>query len=141
MNSQQLQILRSIDKCDKIGINGVIELLQRPEEEFGANLNPVLANLIGMFLNTKGVNNAGTLDNIKAFFKRATLVSNRIRLMVIFEETVIDDNGRTLWEQLIEMPTNRNETWSNNGRPANIGWALDDIVEVLEKTLKEHNGS
>ena len=53
----ELQALRCIDKFDKIGRDGVVELLQKPPEEFGANLDPVSAGVIGLLLDTAGKTN------------------------------------------------------------------------------------
>lgn len=131
-NSQYLQVLRSIDKFDKIGRDGVVALLQKPVDEFGANLDPVRAELVGMYLDTTGATNEETLDNIGAFFKRAARVRTRLDLMVMLEEAV-EPGGKTKWDRLLAMPTNEDQTWNDGGRPANIAWALDDMVLALTK--------
>lgn len=134
-NPQYLQVLRSIDKFDKIGRDGVVALLQKPVEEFGANLDPIRAELIGMFLDTRGDTNEETLNNISLFFKHAGRVRTRLDLMVMLEEAVEPD-GKTKWDHLLAMRANEDQTWSNGGRPANIAWALDDMVKVLISTRK-----
>lgn len=50
MNKQQLQIYRVIDKADKLGRIGVFELLQKPYEEFGANLDVLRSAMITNFI-------------------------------------------------------------------------------------------
>lgn len=50
MNRQQLQIYRVIDKADKLGRIGVFELLQKPYEEFGANLDALRSAMITDFV-------------------------------------------------------------------------------------------
>ena len=119
----KLQVLRTIDKFDKIGRDGVVELLQKPEEEFGANLLPVQAELIGDFLDVK-------LDDMPAFFAHAAGVMSRIKMMALLEDT-IDPDGGTKWDKLLSMRQNEDQTWNNGGRPENIGWALDDMIKAL----------
>lgn len=132
---QYMQVLRSIDKFDKIGRDGVVALLQKPLEEFGANLDPVRAELVGMFLDTTGATNEETINNISAFFAHAGRVRTRLDLMVMLEEGVEPD-GKTKWDRLLAKRANEDQTWSNGGRPANIAWALDDMVSVLISTRK-----
>lgn len=130
MDPRHLQVLRTIDKFDKIGRDGVVALLQKPVEEFGAGLDPVRAELVGLFLDTKGATNEETLNNMRAFFKHAGLVRTRLDLMVMLEEAVEAD-GTTKWDRLLALRANEDQTWSDGGRPANIAWALDDMVLVL----------
>jgi hypothetical protein len=123
-----MQILRSIDKHDKIGTDGVVALLQKPETEFGAGLDPVRAALIGAFLNARGPDNAATLANLQAFFLHATRVNRRLQLLVAMDR----GDGETALDRLLAMPPNANNTWENGGRPFNIAWALDDIADALD---------
>lgn len=76
MRATEIQILRTVDKLDKIGVPGVIDLLQKPAEKFGANLDPVRAELVGSFLNSRGATNGETLENLRAFFPHASLVAS-----------------------------------------------------------------
>jgi hypothetical protein len=126
------QVLRTIDKHDKIGTEGVVALLQKPPAEFGASLDPVTAGLVGQFLSIKGATNEETLDRLRSFFTHAGRVSSRLRLMAELEraETAL---GVTKWDELLDMPPNGNQTWDNGGRPENIGWALDDILDVAAR--------
>ena len=130
-DGQDLQILRSIDKFDKIGRDGVIELLQKPEEEFGAGLDPVSAGLIGLFLDVSGSSNEETIDNLKAWYNHALKVRTRVGMMVILEESV-EPNGTTKWDRLIAMRQNEDETWRDGGRPKNIAFALDDMIALFK---------
>lgn len=135
MNDRYLQVLRSIDKFDKIGRDGVLSLLQKPVEEFGANLDPVSAGIVGLFLDTSGETNDQTISNMMEFFKHASKVRCRLEVMAVLEES-IEDDGKTAWDRLLAMRTNADETWNNDGRPANIAWALDDMVIALRSTIK-----
>jgi len=121
------QVLRTIDKVDKIGVAGVVDLLQRPAEEFGAGLDSVRAALIGRFLETKGETDAETIGNLAAFFRDTAQVMSRVDLMIQLEETVFGDRS-TAWDLFLSMPTNTDDTWSATARPNNIGVALDDLV-------------
>lgn len=125
-NIQYIQICRSIDKFDKIGRDGVVFLLQKPIEEFGANISPVHAELIGRFLDIK------CISDLNAYFKYAQHIRTRLDLMVLLEKTIESDNI-TKWDQLLAMPSNEDQTWSNGGRPANIAWALDDMIAVIRR--------
>ncbi len=120
--NQKLQTLRTIDKFDKIGRDGVVELLQKPEAEFGANLMEWQANLIGEYLDMKGATNEETLANLKTFLPRATRISNRFKLIAAMQMA-----GK--FDDFLALKTNADNTWKDGGRPENIAWALDDIAE------------
>jgi len=127
-----LQVLRSIDKFDRIGRAGVVELLQKPASEFGADLDPVRAEFIGMMLDTRADTNEGTLAALTDLMGRAALVNSRLKLMALMENSVLPD-GSTVWDRLIGMPVNADNSWSDDARPENIGWALDDILDALRR--------
>jgi hypothetical protein len=120
-----------MDKCDKIGVDGVVDLLQKPPEEFGAGLNAIQAGLVGLFLGCKADNSQDAISNMESFFSRAKKVTARIELMVHLDSLPVDGGTKTAWDALIVMPVNADETWSNGRRPANLAWALDDIISVL----------
>lgn len=124
------QILRTIDKHDKLGTDGVVELLQKPPEEFGCDLDPIRAGLIGQFLDCKGGDNSETLENMREYFSHARRVTARIRLMTAMEQDV-EGRDTTPFDDFLAMPANDDETWRNGGRPKNIAWALDDILLKL----------
>lgn len=133
---ENLQILRTIDKYDKLGPEGTYELLQKSPEEFGAGLDRVSASLIVDFLGTKGSSNDETLNNMEKAFKHLNRVGARLRLMCLLEETIHPD-GETLWDKLLTMPCTDDETWADGKRPHNIGWALDDIIEKIQGGASE----
>ena len=56
---------------------------------------------------------------------------SRIDLMCALEETTVSPSGETAWDRLLSMARNEDETWGGNSRPANIGWALDDILAAI----------
>ena len=123
------QVLRTIDKADKIGVAGVVELLQRPVEDFGAGLDPVRAALIGRFLETKGDTNEQTLANMRAWFDHAPQVMRRLDLAVTLDEIAV--GNRTALDVILALPARSDQTWSDGGRPANIGIALDDMIAAM----------
>ena len=124
-----IQVLRTIDKFDKIGRDGVVALLQKPADEFGAGLDPIRAELVGRFLDTKGASNAETLDAIKGFLASAGKIRTRMELLEALESTTKED-GRTGLDLLLALRPNEDQSWANGGRPENIAWALDDLVEA-----------
>lgn len=142
MDAQKLQVLRTIDKADKIGINGVIDLLQKPTAEFGADVDPIRAAFLGMFLKTGELDGGRrTLAAMENLLDRAPVVRDRLVLMEVLEETIIDrENDRTLWDELLAMAPNRDMSWRNGGRPENIAWALDDIATLIA-ALNEGRGA
>lgn len=118
------QILREIDKLDRIGIDGVYSMLTKgmldKSVSFnkGVGLHPFQSNFIIACITAK------KLDFISQLF-------SRINLMVTLEKIQINEN-ETAWDKLINMEQNKDNTWKNNKRPENIGWALDDLLRILK---------
>lgn len=135
--SREIQALRCIDKADKIGIPAVTELLQKPEHEFGAGLDSIRAGMVGLFLTSKGEDNEKTLANLQDLLSRR-LPEIRTRLGMLIElERNSGDGQETALDRLLSLSPNDDETWNNGGRPKNIGWALDDLVEALHSAFTE----
>lgn len=137
---QKTAVLRTIDKVDKLGVAGVVELLQKPPEEFGADLDPVRAAFFGMFLSAGSdgaADNARTLETLRDMGARAALIGGRLALMCAMDETVVDEDGTTAWDRFLAMPPNTDNTWSGEGRPANIGWALDDLCGAFGNNIPD----
>lgn len=138
MGDQNIQILREIDKLDRIGLDGVCAMLGNGLRDASGAFNPGIGLMpiqIGMirlfFEETTGHDtNEKTLDAMAKVFSRLRQIRCRIDLMCCLEETAVGPN-ETAWDRLILMPQNEDETWSSNGRPKNIAWALDDIVKLL----------
>lgn len=125
-----LQVLREIDKLDKIGEAGVRAMLTDGMKDAsgafnaGIGLHPAQAEFILACI-------SGASDPLK----RITMLCDRFAFMAKLEETVVDEKtGETAWDRLLNMPRNDNESWDNGGRPANIGWALDDLVVAMRRT-------
>jgi hypothetical protein len=130
MTEKQIQVLRTMDKLDRIGTEGVVALLQKPPAEFGAQLDIIQAELIGLFLGTTGETNEETIRNAEDFRSHAGKVMGRVEMMGFLEGHKVGD-GETALDRLLAMPTNDDEVWSPGHRPKNIAWALDDLVSVL----------
>jgi len=132
MTKQRMQVLRTIDKFGKIGPDGVRELLQKPLAEFGAELDPVRAEFIVRLLTPAqpGGSNQEILRGIAELTSHAQLVGSR--LMAALEKTIVAESGETAWDRLLAMPPNEDNSWSDGGRPQNIGWALDDLRNEKE---------
>jgi hypothetical protein len=43
-------------------------------------------------------------------------------------------DGTTMWDRLLAMTPNDDETWERGGRPKNIAWALDDMLGAIGRT-------
>ena len=133
-SSVRLQVLREIDKLDKIGIDGVCAMLGDGMRDAsgafnkGVGLHPLQIGMIRIFFD----NSEGGFEALERSMKRLSQISQRIHFMAHLEETVVcAASGETAWDRLLAMPTNDDETWKNGGRPANIAWALDDIIQGL----------
>jgi len=130
----KLQVLREIDKLDRIGPDGVRKMLTTGMKDAsgtfnkGVGLDDFTAEYFVTICTQKGEGNV-ILANLQR-------LHSRLNLMIKLEETVIDGDT-TAWDQLINMTPNADETWANGGRPANIGWALDDIINQLNKEFKK----
>ena len=118
-------VLRIIDKGGKIGVEGVIALLQKPEAEFGAGLDQFRAEWIGDMCRADG------LEGIKAWFDRAPIIRSRLCMMMALEKAVMSD-GRTKWDQLIDMPQSPDNTWQV-GMRLDMAQALDDLGLVVRE--------
>ncbi|MEN0039851.1 MAG: hypothetical protein AAF764_00800 [Pseudomonadota bacterium] len=131
--NQRIQVLRTIDKMDKIGLNGVREKLQAPREEFGAELHPIQAELLCNFIRPDdGPHGGCTIETLMARCKHLTLVSSRFKLIELLDGKATEDaDGQTAWDRLLSMPVCARQSWENGCRPENIGWALDDLTQTI----------
>lgn len=127
---QRLQALRTIDKWDKLGRDGVLALLQKDRAEFGSELQFWQAALLVDFIGSPTTG----LDPkvIETKLRDMTRIRSRFGLMAgLDSDATACPAGKTAWDRLIEMPTCKNQAWGNGCRPANIAWALDDIAAFL----------
>jgi hypothetical protein len=131
--ADNLQVFREIDKLDKIGAEGVrAMLLDGRVDESGAFVPGV-----GLHTFQADFILACITPGDGALGKTPMLVS-RINLMAAMEERVADPaTGETHWDRLLALPANADNSWAGGGRPANIGWALDDIIEVIRVAMPD----
>ena len=124
------QVLREIDKIDRVGIDGVRQRLTTGTvDESGARLpglglSSMQAEIILSFVDQlfgSGVVGMRTWFNV---------VPCRIQTMAVLKSVEIAP-GYTLLDKLIDMPVTEDGFWSDGARPKNIGWALDDLAEIL----------
>lgn len=134
MTEQEAQTLRTMDKFDKIGAAGVVELLQKPFEDFGANLTKEQAEIIGFFVSLRGVDNRETISNLVNLFSPNRRLPARLDLLDLLEATPHDEHGDWLGYYLA-LPANKDQTWGRGGRPANVAWMLDDMVRLVFQTF------
>ena len=133
MANVRIQVLREIDKLDKIGPDGVRAMLTTGAMDAsgafnkGVGLHPFQAEFLISAI-------SGNREDPLGHMRR---LCNRMDMLVALEETVLDaQTGETAWERLLAMPRNADETWGQNSRPANIGWALDDLVKIVKRQLE-----
>lgn len=111
-DATRTDVLRAIDKHDKLGASGVFDLLTTGRTDQS-----------GAFTKGCGLSNGQAMAIIQ-FVESSnpqSQISARLALMCELESTVVDQNtGKTAWDMLLEM------------RPENIGWALDDIIEAIK---------
>lgn len=120
MSEQHLQILRHIDKLDRVGLEGVFDRLTKgARDESGA------------FVTGVGLDPAKSAL-LLAFIVEDRPIMDRLQLMELLDELEMPD-GSTAWDALLAIPANDDNTWSEGRRPANIGWVLDDILAVLRR--------
>lgn len=127
MEDVNLQILRSLDKHDRLGDEGVFELLTTGRKDES-----------GSFTEGCGLSNSRAAFLV-AFLNvgKDNLIANRFWLMSKLEESETE-SGETQWDILLNMRVNEDNTWENYGRPNNIGWALDDLYKILVAKLEEN---
>lgn len=134
MNESMLQALRTIDKVDRLGVDGVRALLVKPlgGDDFGAGLQPWQAEILCRLLDLRSSPQATIIPDLMAYLRTVDRVAGRIRLMAVMEGLTVQ--AATVWDHLLAMPGNVDNTWGPDGksRPANIGWALDDIIAWLD---------
>ena len=118
--ADNLQVLREVDKLDRLGPDQVrVNLVDV------AGVHPVQAEAIIAFVDQRF--GAG-VDGMQRWFD---VIGTRFELMIALQECDVG-NGRTAWDVLIETPTNADNSWEGGGRPENIGFALDDIVQLIQ---------
>jgi hypothetical protein len=130
MSDVRLQVLREIDKLDKIKADGVRAMLTTGMKDAsgafnqGLGLHPFQADFLVSAI-------SGGAGDPLGHIKR---LCSRINMMVALEKTIVDQRtGETAWGLLLNTPGNADETWGENSRPANIGWALDDLVKAAQQ--------
>lgn len=124
MTAQTVQILRSLDKQDRVGEAGVIDLLTNGRRDESGDFTPGCGLSVA-----QAVTLLGLLKCVNATFnpdhEGSVLVARRFALIEAMESAVNEKTGRTAWDELIDM------------RPANVAWALDDIWRAYEQGVQE----
>jgi hypothetical protein len=118
-NATWLQILREVDKLDRVGAEGVFDRLTKgAKDESGAFVPGVglpagkAALLLGMIAGKP--------------------IIDRIAVMHALESHENPD-GSTAWDEFLALPTNVDNTWRDGKRPKNIAWAIDDLIVSIRK--------
>lgn len=113
----------------------VFELLQKPEAEFGAGLQLRQAEVICWIFDIPRRPSTEWLTGLTKLARKIAQVKGRIDLRALLEETTV--GAESAWDRLLAIPVNVDKTRRDGGRPANIGWALDDILHVLSQSGKQ----
>lgn len=119
-DQNKLQILRHIDKLDRVGPEGVFDRLTTGAKDDS-----------GAFISGVGLEKSTALL-LLGFVVTDRPIMARIDLMVKLNAHELPSGGTAL-DWLLDMPANADNTWKEGGRPANIAWALDDILAYLRK--------
>jgi hypothetical protein len=114
-----LQVLRQIDKLDRVGLAGVFDRLTTGAKDDS-----------GAFVPGVGMDraNAATLLGLM----NLQPLTSRLELMVALEDHQRPD-GSSAWDALLAMRPPADNSWRNGGRPENIGWALDDLIAGMKQ--------
>jgi hypothetical protein len=119
MDATWLQVLREIDKLDRVGAEGVFDRLTKgARDESGA------------FIPGVGLPAGKAALLLGAIVGRPII--DRIAVMEALENHE-NANGSTAWDEFLALPTNADNTWKDGGRPQNIAWAIDDLIAIIKK--------
>jgi hypothetical protein len=114
-----LHVLRQIDKLDRVGLAGVYKRLTTGATDSSEAFVP-------------GVGLESRQAVLIFWLMCLPQVSSRIDVMVALDAQQNTD-GTTGLDALLAMKANADNTWSNGGRPENIGWALDDLLAGMKQ--------
>lgn len=113
----KLQVLRTIDKADRMPPDDVFSLLTTGRKDKSGDFTPGCAITNGQAMVIVGF----------VFGTKYPKINSRLRMMVALEDKVIDDTGRTAWDVLLDayaaMP---------DGPEKDIGWILDDLIKATQ---------
>lgn len=111
-----VKVYRAIDKKDRVGIQGVFDLLTNGRRDPSGDFMPGAGLSSGQAMAFIHVLTASPSD------PHERRIGERLRLMAWLDTVVIDSTtGRTAWDELLDM------------KPENIGWALDDLLDAFKK--------
>jgi hypothetical protein len=142
-HDRALQVLRELDKLEKLGLDGVCAMLGDGLKDAsgafnkGVGLHPLQIGMIRLFfsktLSKAEDKNDLILQRIRSAIDHLSKIRNRVDMMACLEETACAD-GRTAWNDFLAMPANSDNTWSTPPlrRPQNIAWALDDMCAAIQ---------
>jgi len=119
LDATWLQVLREVDKLDRVGVEGVFDRLTKgARDDSGAFVPGVglpagkAALLLGMIVGKPIIDRIVVIDAL---------------------ESHENPNGSTAWDEFLALPANDDNTWRDGGRPKNIAWAIDDLIVSIRK--------
>jgi hypothetical protein len=115
-STTQLQILRTLDKADRMAPPDIFDLLTKGRMDGS-----------GDFTQGCGLKSAqAAVLTGYVFSVSEPKIDARLRLIDALERTVIDTHGRTGWDQLLDW-------YEDLPAPKNIAAVLDDLIEALRQ--------
>lgn len=116
-NEKELQVLRTLDKADRLPAPEVFDLLTTGRTDTSGDVTP------GCGLTRA---QAAVLAAVTFAGKEPRILS-RFRAIEALESAVVDAaTGRTAWDQLLEW-------YAAMPAPKNIAWLLDDLIDATRK--------
>lgn len=119
MAIDRTQVLRTLDKADRVDVDGILDLLTKGRRDQSGAFTP------GCGLSEpQAVCLLGLLNCVDAQFNpdnaQSVRIQRRFQLIRVLEGAVVEEaTGKTAWDVFIRVPHE------------NIGWALDDLWDRL----------
>jgi len=115
-DSKHLQVLRTLDKADRMPPLDIFSLLTDGRCDKSGDFTPG-CNL---------TNNQAVVLTGFIFDQKQSQISSRFQMIELLENSVIDETGRTAWDQVLDW-------FSKLPQPKNIAWIIDDLISASQK--------
>lgn len=110
-NPKTLQILRTLDKADRMPPLDVFALLTKGRRDQSGDFTTGCE-----LTNSRAIVLTGFV-----FGTRQPQIGARLQMISELEETTINDTGRTAWDQVLDW-------YAELPEPKNIAWIVDDLI-------------
>jgi hypothetical protein len=119
--SDEIQVLRTLDKADRMGPLDIFALLTKGRRDQSGDFTPGCGLTNGQAFVLTGF----------VFSRKEPQIWLRLQMIEALEETVIDDAGRTAWDQVLDW-------YEALPEPKNIGWIVDDLIAASKGSSASH---